>query len=155
MSDIRAVGNEMQGRDPGVVPNEPTTGPVSSSPGRRAPRLELVRGSLALLRLGPSLILVILVLVLSAASPVFATTANLGNVLSQTAVIAVLAIGQLLVILTRGIDLSVGSTLALASVVGALAFADLGSGLVTILAMLGAGLAVGAVNGLVYVFGRL
>ena len=33
-----------------------------------------------------------------------------------------LAIGQLLVILTRGIDLSVGSTLALASVVGALVF---------------------------------
>ena len=46
-------------------------------------------------------------------SPVFLTTGNVGNVLAQTAVIAVLAIGQLLVILTRGIDLSVGSTLAL------------------------------------------
>ena len=50
--------------------------------------------------------------------------------LSQTAVIAVLAIGQLLVILTRGIDLSVGSNLALASVVGALAFQHGALGLV-------------------------
>ena len=44
-----------------------------------------------------------------AAVAVFLTTGNIGNVLSQTAVIAVLAVGQLLVILTRGIDLSVGS----------------------------------------------
>ena len=53
-----------------------------------------------------------------AASPVFLTTGNVGNVLAQSAAIAVLAVGQLLVILTRGIDLSVGSTLALASVSG-------------------------------------
>jgi ribose transport system permease protein len=40
-------------------------------------------------------------------------------VLSQSAVIAVLALAQLLVIITRGIDLSVGSTLALSAVVEA------------------------------------
>jgi ribose transport system permease protein len=101
------------------------------------------------------LILAVLVGVLSLLSPVFGTTGNLGNVLSQTAVIAVLAIGQLLVILTRGIDLSVGSALALASVVGALVFAATGSGLLSVLATLGAGVAVGAVNGTGYVFGRL
>ncbi len=56
---------------------------------------------------------------MSLLSPVFFTTENIGNILSQTAVIAVLAIGQLLVILTGGIDLSVGSNLALASVLGA------------------------------------
>ena len=49
----------------------------------------------------------------------FLTSRNIGNVFSQTAVIAVLALGQLLVIVTRGIDLSVGSTVALSSVVGA------------------------------------
>jgi ribose transport system permease protein len=70
-------------------------------------------------------------------------------------VIAVLAVGQLLVILTRGIDLSVGSTLALASVVGSLVFAATGGGFLAVLATLGAGLAVGAVNGGGYVFGRL
>jgi ribose transport system permease protein len=118
-------------------------------------RLRAVQLTLLMLRLGPLLILVILVALLSALSPVFATTENLGNVLAQSAVIAVLAIGQLLVILTRGIDLSVGSTLALSSVVGALVFSSTNGGLLTILAMLGAGIVVGAVNGLVFVFGRL
>jgi hypothetical protein len=60
------------------------------------------------LRLEPLVILLILVAVLRALSPVFATTANVGNVLAQSAGIAVLAVGQLLAILTRGIDLSVG-----------------------------------------------
>jgi ribose transport system permease protein len=114
-----------------------------------------VRLLLMALRVGPALILLILLGFLSVLSPVFATTDNLGNVLSQSAVIAVLAIGQLLVILTRGIDLSVGSTLALSSVVGAMVFASTTSGALTVLAMLGSGLVVGAVNGVVYVFGRL
>ncbi len=118
-------------------------------------RLKALQASLALLRLGPVLILIILVVALSFLSPVFATTQNLGNVLSQTSAIAILAIGQLLVILTRGIDLSVGSTLALSAVVGALVFGSLGGGAITILAMLGAGIAVGAVNGIVYVYGHL
>jgi ribose transport system permease protein len=128
---------------------------TGSSPSAGGRRLRAVRLTLLMLRLGPLLILVILIAVLSGLSPVFATTENLGNVLAQSAVIAVLAIGQLLVILTRGIDLSVGSTLALSSVVGALVFGSTGGGALTVLAMLGAGIAVGAVNGLVFVFGRL
>ena len=75
-----------------------------------------------LLGIGPALILIVLVIVLSFLSPVFLTPRNLGNILAQTAVITVVAMGQHLVILTRGIDLSVGSNLALASVVGALLF---------------------------------
>jgi ribose transport system permease protein len=118
-------------------------------------KLRVVGGLLVLLRLGPLLILGVLVLVMSNLSPVFATTQNLGNVLSQTAVIAILAVGQLMVILTRGIDLSVGSTLALSSVLGATVFGATDGGLLTVLAMLGAGAAVGAVNGLVLVYGRL
>ncbi|MEO8263410.1 MAG: ABC transporter permease, partial [Pseudolysinimonas sp.] len=78
-----------------------------------------------------------------------------GNVLTQSAAIAILAIGQLLVILTRGIDLSVGSTVALSAVVGALVFGSTGSGLLTILAMIVTGALVGAANGFGYVFGRL
>ncbi|MDN3722646.1 hypothetical protein QW131_33805 [Roseibium salinum] len=42
--------------------------------------------------------------------------------MAQTSVIAIVAIGQHLVILTRGIDLSVGANLALATVVGGLVF---------------------------------
>ncbi len=91
----------------------------------------------------------------SALSPVFFTTRNLGNVLAQTAVIAVLAIAQLLVIITRGIDLSVGSVIALAAVVGALTFEAVPSTAPVLLAMLGTGLAVGLVNGMGLVWGRL
>ena len=110
---------------------------------------------LGLLRIGPLLILILLMIALSALSPYFLTPRNIGNVLAQTAVIATLAMGQHLVILTRGIDLSVGSNLALASVVGALVFRAQPYSAPVIAAMLLVGALVGSVNGLVYVFGRL
>ena len=69
--------------------------------------------------------------------------------------IAIVAIGQHLVILTRGIDLSVGANLALATVIGGLVFRVADSALLVSLAMLLTGFAVGAINGIVYVFGRL
>ena len=133
--------------------------PVSSAPPEggsdRFDRFTALRWTLLVIRLGPVLILLGLVLVLSILSPVFLTTRNAGNVLAQTAVIAILSIGQLLVILTRGIDLSVGSTLALSSVVGALVFASVPSGPLVVVAILATGAAVGLVNGVVYVWGRL
>ena len=92
------------------------------SRGRPGGGLRALSLSLLALRVGPVLILLLLALVLSFAVPVFITSRNLGNVLAQTAVIATVAMGQHLVILTRGIDLSVGSNLALASVLGALAY---------------------------------
>ncbi|MGP3961872.1 ABC transporter permease [Nonomuraea sp. 3N208] len=114
-----------------------------------------LRLALLAIRLGPALILLLLIVIMSMLSPAFLTVLNLGNVLAQSAVIAVLAIGQLLVILTRGIDLSVGSTLALASVTGALVYSAVPSGPVVVLAMLATGMAVGAINGMGYVLGRL
>jgi ribose transport system permease protein len=110
---------------------------------------------LKLLSAGPIVILLVLIGVLSIVSPPFLTPRNISNILSQTAVIAVVAIGQHLVILTRGIDLSVGSNLALATVVGALTWQSTASSELTILAMLLSGAAVGTVNGTIYVFGRL
>jgi ribose transport system permease protein len=115
----------------------------------------LLHGALIGLRLGPALILLVLCVVVSLTTPYFFTSRNIGNVLSQTAVIAVLALGQLLVIITRGIDLSVGSIIALSSVVGAIVYQHVHSSVVVILAILGTGVAVGAANGLVYVFGRV
>jgi ribose transport system permease protein len=108
-----------------------------------------------LLRAGPVLILIILILIIASLIPVFITPRNIGNVLAQSAVISVLALGQLLVILTRGIDLSVGSTLALSTVVGAMVFQSVDSGPAVMAAMLGAGLAVGLLNGLLFVKGRI
>ena len=80
------------------------------------------RSALCSLRAGPALILLLLIVVVSLTTPIFFTSRNIGNVFSQTSVIAVLALGQLLVIVTRGIDLSVGSTIALSGVVGAIVF---------------------------------
>ena len=77
------------------------------------PRHRLVQAPLFGLRAGPVPILLILIAVVAATTPVFRTSNNIGNVLSQTSVISILALGQLLVIVTRGIDLSVGSTIAL------------------------------------------
>jgi ribose transport system permease protein len=132
-----------------------------ATPAPASGRLRLADGhhrlrlALAAVRLGPVLVLVLLIAGLSVLSPVFLTPRNAGNVLAQTAVIAILSIGQLIVILTRGIDLSVGSTLALSSVVGGLAFAAGADGVLVVLAIVGTGLAVGLVNGIVYVKGRL
>ena len=68
-----------------------------------------MEAGLLFLRVGPAIGLLILLLVLTQIAPAFATARNIGNLLAQSAVISVLAIGQLLVIVTRGIDLSVDS----------------------------------------------
>jgi ribose transport system permease protein len=111
--------------------------------------------ALRMLSAGPLLILAILVIAVGVTTPVFLRPANISNILAQTSVIAIVALGQHLVILTRGIDLSVGANLALATVIGGLLFKITDSSTIIIGAMLATGLVVGFVNGAVYVFGRL
>lgn len=127
-------------------------GPLSASGGSGWSPLGI---GLRLLAAGPIIILILLVLILSSINPLFLSSRNIANIAAQTAVIAVVAMGQHLVILTRGIDLSVGSSLALATVVGALAFRVTDSAILVALAMLASGMLVGAVNGFIYVYGRL
>jgi ribose transport system permease protein len=110
---------------------------------------------LRLLSAGPLLILILLVFGVALVTPAFLKPINLGNILAQTSVIAIVAMGQQLVILTRGIDLSVGSNLALSSVIGGLVFQATGGTVPVVFAMLATGAIVGAVNGLVFVYGRL
>ncbi|MFO1061205.1 MAG: ABC transporter permease [Dongiaceae bacterium] len=110
---------------------------------------------LRLLGIGPLLILALLVAVIALVTPSFLTPGNIANIVAQTAVIAIVAVGQHLVILTRGIDLSVGANLALATVIGGLVFRQVDSAPLVIPAMLASGALVGAVNGLGYVLGRL
>jgi ribose transport system permease protein len=120
-------------------------------------RTRVLGNVLKLLQAGPILILVVLCLIMWRLEPVFLTSVNIQNVLVQSSVVAILAVGSLVVILTGGIDLSVGSALALATVVGALAFRTesfRGSAAV-IATMVLVGLVVGLINGLVYVKGRV
>src|SRR3712207_2932401 len=90
--------------------------------------------------------LIVVFVFLSIASPVFLTADNLFNIGAQTAVVAVIAIGMTLVIITAGIDLSVGSVAALSGVVGVMVMVNLG--LPVPLGILG-GVLVGALAGLV------
>ena len=145
--------NAARARAPSAL--ESSGAPPASQAPQAMRRLRVLSLALGLLRVGPVLILLLLIAVLSLLTPVFFTSRNLGNILAQTAVIATVAMGQHLVILTRGIDLSVGSTLALASVVGALTYQGIDSSVLVILAMIATGAAVGAINGTVYVWGRL
>ncbi len=128
---------------------------AAPSPKERRAGASAVSLALRLLAVGPLLILILLIAVISQATPYFLKPVNISNILAQTAVIAIVAIGQHLVILTRGIDLSVGANLALATVIGGLVFRYDNSALVVALAMLGAAMLVGVVNGAVYVYGRL
>jgi ribose transport system permease protein len=135
---------------------EASAPPPEDSPGtdRRAIALTV---ALRLLTLGPVLILVIVCAVLSITASAFATQTNLTNLGFQVSIVAVLALGQLLVILTRGIDLSVGSVVALAGVLGAIAYdgSFASSGFGVVMTMLLVGLAVGLLNGLILVKGRI
>lgn len=112
---------------------------------------------LQVIRLGPLLLLLLLGVVLSVASPHFLSPRNFANIGLEASVVAVLALGQLLVIVTAGIDLSVGAGAALAGVIGALWVKDIGitSGWLTIPTMIFAGGLIGLINGLLFVKGRM
>jgi ribose transport system permease protein len=127
----------------------------TGAPGREAKSHRALTLALAGLKAGPVSILVLLIVVLSVASDVFLSFVNVGNVLKQSAVITVLALGQLLVIVTRGIDLSVGANLSLSAVVGAIVWRDTESAMLSVLATLATATTVGLINGTLYVKGRL
>jgi ribose transport system permease protein len=68
-------------------------------------------------------LLAILTIVGASLTPLFLTPGNLLNILQQSAIIGVLTLGQFIIILTGGIDLSVGSLMALAGMAGAFGLA--------------------------------
>jgi ribose transport system permease protein len=107
-------------------------------------------------RSGPLGGLILLCVVMSFLSPFFLTFNNLFNVGTQIAVIAILAFGQTFVIVSGGIDLSVGSVLGLSGIVFGWATAVAGQPLAVALALgLGAGAAAGLTNGLLITLGNL
>jgi ribose/xylose/arabinose/galactoside ABC-type transport system permease subunit len=99
---------------------------------------------------GALIILLLLVVAFFIATPKFLTVANSLNILAQYSVPAILAVGQTLVIVAAGIDLSVASTAALSGSLMAVSFAHWGwPEPAALLLGLAAGFAVGAFNGLV------
>lgn len=106
-------------------------------------------------KIGPFIGLLLIVIVISVMSPNFLTINNIFNVLRQVSINALIAFGMTFVILTGGIDLSVGSILALT---GAVTAGMLASGMDPILAMglgLLLGAILGAVNGIIIAKGKV
>jgi len=101
-------------------------------------------------------ILLLICLVFALGSSEFLTASNLLNVALQTSIIAIVAIGMTFVILTAGIDLSVGSLMALCGAVAAgIAVRQGMDTYLSISIALGVGLIMGAVNGLMIVRGGI
>lgn len=99
--------------------------------------------------------LIVLIVVVSFLSPNFFTLNNIYNILQQTSVNAIIAVGMTLVILTSGIDLSVGSILALT---GAIAASIVGLEVNMFVAVAGAlllGAAIGGVSGVIVAKGKV
>lgn len=106
-------------------------------------------------KIGPLIGLILIMVILGFLSDDFFTLDNILNLLRQISINALIAFGMTFVILTAGIDLSVGSMLALGS---ALTAGMLTGGMDPILAVLVGlliGLALGAVNGLIITKGKV
>ena len=94
--------------------------------------------------------LIILIIILSCVSSAFFTTRNFINIFRQAAITSILAIGMTFVLLTGGIDLSVGSVTALAGVFAAyVGVADRGMPLIVCyIVAIGTGIICGFINGI-------
>jgi ribose transport system permease protein len=99
--------------------------------------------------------LLLLMLVFTVLSRYFLTLNNILTVATQTAVIAIIAIGQTYVLITGGIDLAIGSNMALAGMVAGMCMRANLPVPVAILSGLAVGLLSGAVSGLLVAFGKL
>ena len=100
--------------------------------------------------LGPlaGLIFVLALFWMSPARSYILTGPNFKVILTQTVIVAIAALGMTMIIASGGIDLSVGSVVALASVVGARLLVEGHPVVVAIAAIIGVGALIGAINGL-------
>lgn len=100
-------------------------------------------------------VLVLVAVVMSVLSKEFATVGNVQVLMLNGTVVAFLALGQTFVLLTGGIDLSVGSNIALTGMVAALAMQAGASWWIAALIAVIAGLVVGLINGAIIHFVKL
>lgn len=133
----------------------PPAADAPSAPPRGA-RGGRVRELLGAREAGVFVALVVLCVLVSLASPYFFTLRNVFNVLQGMSMIGIMAIGMTMVLVAGGLDLSVGSILAVGAVLSArlMTYHGLNPWL-AVLCGLAAGLAFGAVNGLVITRGRI
>jgi ribose transport system permease protein len=97
---------------------------------------------------GVAVVLVLLSALFTMVAPGFLSAANLSNVLVQSTILLMIALPMTLIIMTEGLDLSVGAVLTLASVVLALTVVATGSFILGLATALAVGLAFGVLNGI-------
>lgn len=102
----------------------------------------------------PFIGLILLVIIISALNSAFLEPSNLFNLLRQVSINGLIAFGMTFVILTGGIDLSVGSTLALSSAMIAILMVSGVDSIVALLIGCIFGAILGAINGLLITLGK-
>ena len=107
------------------------------------------RGSSWLVKGNLLIVFAVVVVVASLLSPDFLTVRNVANLLQQSSLTGIIAVGMTLVILTSGIDLSVGSTAALSGMIVAIALDGHAPIPVALLLAIGVGVVIGLVMGTV------
>lgn len=112
-------------------------------------RRQLWRRALSIENIGLYVVLVGILVFFSVASPYFLTLRNLMDILRQSTFVLVAALGMTLVIMTSGIDLSVGSVLGVSAGVTSVVLIQGAPTPVAVLAGLAVGVACGALNGLI------
>lgn len=121
--------------------------PDSTGGTGRMPKNRKIDISLILGRYGILIGYIIFVIVASILSPRFLTPVNILNIVRQVSIFGILAIGQTFVILTGGIDLSVGGVLALVVVLTGGLLPQIGI-LPTVLVAILVGVSIGIINGI-------
>jgi rhamnose transport system permease protein len=140
-----------------AAPTPMRTAPGTDETGALANPRSLVDLVLRARTLGIVMIIALLVVVTSIIQPGFLHGSNIRFVLSDTVIYAVVAIGETFVVLTRNVDLSVGSVVGLSAYVSADMFqAHPGTSIVVVfLVGIGVGLACGLVTGAITAVGRV
>jgi ribose/xylose/arabinose/galactoside ABC-type transport system permease subunit len=103
---------------------------------------------------GIILVLVVLVIVLGIASPVFLSMRNIRNVLQQISTLGILSMGMTVLMISGGIDLSVGSAISVVAVVAGSMLKAGSPAEIAILAGLALGCLIGCINGLLAAYTR-
>jgi rhamnose transport system permease protein len=130
---------------------DPSSAPARTSSRKLTERVFRIRES------GIIAVLIVFVAITASIQPRFIDQANIQFVLSNTTVYALLALGETMVVISRNVDLSVGSVLGLSAYVSANLFGH-SPGIavpVVFLVGLGIGLACGIANGLMVAIGRV
>ena len=134
------------------IPSTPAN-PLARQPEARSSSKERFQSLMRSIGMLP--VLILLSIAFGMAADGFFTAQNFSIIAQQASINIVLAAGMTFVILTAGIDLSVGSVLAASAVVAVLASTLPGFGMLGILAGIATGLAFGLINGGLVAFAKL